>query len=133
MRKLGTLITRFELLRILLTTMIPLVLACAQNESPSGPGLEGIISVSPAHPGPSRVDTPNSAPLAGVTFAVENDKSEVASFTTDEQGRFRLSLPAGHYTVRVKQARIRRCSPFSVEVVDGKMTKVEWGCDSGMR
>ena len=101
----------------------------------SGSGIEGVISVSPIHGGPSRVGVPDSKPLANVTFVVANESGTVASFTTDDQGRFRVSLPPGHYTVSMKEKRsaIGRYGPFEVDVADDKVTKVQWNCDTGMR
>jgi len=102
--------------------------------SPRDTGIEGIISRAPAHPGPERPGIPNSAPWAGVTFSVMGAAGPVADFTTDAQGAFTVSIPAGHYTVTRKgQQKIGHCGPFDVDVVDGQMTKVAWQCDSGMR
>ena len=94
-----------------------------------------MITISPARPGPIRSDEAGSVPLANATFVVEDNNGEVASFTTDDQGRFRTSLPAGHYKVSLKgrKSSIGRFGPFEVDVVTGKMTKVQWECDSGMR
>jgi Carboxypeptidase regulatory-like domain len=107
------------------------------GQTPSGTetGIEGVIMISPAQPGPIRADSPGSIPLANAAFVVENEKSEVASFTTDDQGRFRISVPPGHYKVSIKGKRpgIGRYGPFEVDVAPGKMTKVEWECDSGIR
>ena len=98
-------------------------------------GIQGVISVSPTHGGPSRPGIPDSKPLASVAFIVMNENANVASFTTDDQGRFRVSLAPGHYVISTqeKRARIGRCGPFAVDVPEGKMTKVEWMCDTGMR
>jgi hypothetical protein len=97
-------------------------------------GIEGVITLNPPRPGPVRADTPVS-PLANVVFAVENQKGEIASFTTDNQGHFRASLAPGHYKVSRKgrTSSIGRYGPFEVDVVAGQMTKVQWECDSGMR
>jgi hypothetical protein len=92
-----------------------------------------VITRAPARPGPTREDVPNSAPVVGATFEIANEKEVVSSFVTDEQGRFRVSLQPGHYSVRIKKGQMRRCGPFEVEVVSGKMTTVEWRCDTGMR
>ncbi len=94
-----------------------------------------MITISPIHPGPTRVGVPNSGPLASTAFNVESEKGVVASFTTDDQGRFRVSLSPGHYTVSVKEKKggIGRRGPFEVDVGAGKMTKVVWQCDTGMR
>ena len=107
------------------------------GQTPSGAetGIEGVITISPTQAGPVRDDSPASRPLANAAFAVENEKGEVASFTTDGQGHFRTSVPPGHYKVSMKgrKSSICRFGPFEVDVVAGKMTKVQWECDSGIR
>lgn len=101
------------------------------NES----GIEGVITVSPAHGGAVRVGEQSSRPLANVPFVVANDKGPMIEFTTDDQGRFKIAVPPGHYTVARKgtQKGIGRYGPFNVDVSAGQMAKVEWRCDSGMR
>ena len=107
------------------------------GQTPSGAetGIEGVITISPTQAGPVRDDSPPSRPLANAAFAVENEKGQVASFTTDAQGHFRTSVPPGHYKVSMKgrKSSIGRFGPFEVNVVAGKMTKVQWECDSGIR
>jgi hypothetical protein len=106
----------------------------AQTQSESPTGIEGVITIAPTHPGPVREGIPSSAPLANAAFTVANEKGTVTSFTTDAQGRFRISLAPSRYQVSQNgKTGIRRCGPFEVEVVVGKMTKVEWQCDTGMR
>ena len=110
---------------------------CACNEqTPSGgeSGIEGTITISPARPGPVREGEAASIPLANATFVVENNHGEVASFTTDDKGHFRASLPSGHYKVSLKGGKsIGRFGPFEVDVAAGKLTNVQWECDSGIR
>jgi hypothetical protein len=112
---------------------------CAQTPTPmpetADTGIEGVITVGPTHGGPVRPGMTSSAPLANATFVVGNDGGAVAEFTTDAQGRFKVSLPPGHYTATKKdqQKRIGRYGPFDFDVVAGQMTKVEWQCDTGMR
>jgi hypothetical protein len=115
-----------------------MIAACAcAGQTPSGAetGIEGIITITPTQAGPVRDDSPDSKPLANVTFAVENEKGEAASFTTDDQGHFRTLVPPGHYKVSMKgrKSTIGRFGPFEVNVVTGKMTNVQWQCDSGIR
>jgi hypothetical protein len=109
----------------------------AAGQTPAGgeSGIEGTITVSPANAGPVREGGPHSMPFANVTFVVANNHGEVTSFTTDDQGRFRSSLPPGHYQVSLKgrKSSIGRFGPFDVDVVPGKMTNVQWECDSGIR
>jgi hypothetical protein len=108
--------------------------ACGQSPGTGGTGLEGTITISPSHPGPTRENVPNAAPLKNLSFSVENENGAVASFTTDELGKFRVSLKPGHYKVSVQgENRPRRCGPFEVEVPTSGMAAVQWNCDSGMR
>jgi hypothetical protein len=124
---------KFPIILMLLVTA-PCV---SPGQIPSGTetGIEGVITISPTQPGPIRADDPGSKPLANVTFAVENETGEVASFTTDDQGHFRTSVPPGHYKVSIKgrKSSIGHFGPFEVDVAPGKMTKVQWNCDSGIR
>ena len=111
---------------------------CASAEqTPSGgeSGIEGVITISPANPGPIRADAPGSIPLANAIFAVEKNNGEVTSFTTDGQGRFRVSLRPGHYKISLKgrKSSIGHFGPFEADVAPGEMTNVQWECDSGIR
>lgn len=123
--------------RIILALLVmTAVLSSAQAQAPPPNGIEGVITVGPIRPGPIRAgaEIPERAPMAKTTFVVQNEKAGLTSFTTDEQGRFRISLGPGRYTVSPKQdVGPGHCGPFDVEVVSGKVTTVEWHCDSGMR
>jgi hypothetical protein len=107
-----------------------------ESDTGRGTGIEGVVKVSPIRPGPIKkeAELPNVAPLPNAVFSVANEKGTVTSFTTDGEGRFRLSLSPGHYVVSLAENRFPRpCGPFEIDVESGKMTKVEWRCDSGMR
>jgi hypothetical protein len=121
-------------------SVLPMLImaACAlgeQTPAEGKSGVEGVITISPAQPGPTRIGAAESMPLPNTTFAVESEKGEVASFTTDDQGRFRTLVPPGHYKIAFKGKRtsIGHFGPFEVDVVQGKITKVQWQCDSGIR
>jgi hypothetical protein len=109
--------------------------AAGQTSSGGESGIEGVISISPARPGPVRVDEAGSVPLANATFVIENNSREIASFTTDDKGHFRAAVPPGHYKVSLKgrKTSIGRFGPFEVDVAPGNMTNVQWECDSGIR
>lgn len=121
----------------LLTLFSRFVLA----EIPSTPkpepetGLEGVIWVGPIQGGPSRQGVPDSRPLANIEFLVEKENSTVASFKTDDQGRFRISLASGHYTISRKdgKAAVGSYGPFEVDVAAGQIKRVQWNCDTGIR
>ncbi len=78
---------------------------------------------------------PDSRPLAKTSFDVRQNDLAVASFTTDDQGRFRITLPPGHYTVSRKdwRSRVGFYGPFTVELAAGETRKVAWNCDTGMQ
>jgi len=120
---------------ILVLLVMSACFSSGQTQSGSGTGIEGVITFGPTQGGPIRPGIPSSKPLANATFAVENEKGTVASFTTDGQGRFSTSLPPGHYTVSMngKKHGIGHYGPFDVDVVVGQMTKVQWECDTGIR
>ncbi len=127
---------RFRRFPITLAFVIMAVfISVGQTPSGAETGFEGVITISPAQPGPTRADAPGSRPLANAAFVVENEKGEVASFTTDDQGHFRTSVPPGHYKVSIKgrKSSIGHFGPFEVDVVPGKMARVQWECDSGIR
>ena len=111
------------------------------GQTPSTPkpepqtGLEGVISIGPIHGGPSRQGVPDSRPLAHAEFVVTKENSSVASFQTDDQGRFHISLPPGHYTISRKdwKADLGSYGPFEVDIAAGQMKRVQWDCDTGIR
>ena len=133
MRKL-CLFQIFVVLLALFSRVVP-----AQSPSVPKPqpetGLAGVISVGPIHGGPSRQGVPDSRPLANAEFLVAKENSTVTSFQTDDQGRFQISLPPGHYTISRKDwnATLGSYGPFEVDVAAGQMKRVQWNCDTGIR
>jgi Prealbumin-like fold domain len=126
---------RFRMVGIVLVLLVACV-ALGQSNRDMTTGIEGVITVSPTRPGPIRAgsDIPNAAPLPNAVFSVGNEKGVVTSFTTDSEGRFRVSLKPGHYVIVLAEHRFPRpCGPFEIDVESAKMTKVEWRCDTGMR
>jgi hypothetical protein len=125
----------FSIIMVLLAVFSCLVLAETQSTPEPETGLEGVISVSPVHGGPSRLGVPDSRPLANTPFVVKKGNDTITSFTTDDQGRFRISLAAGHYTISRKdwEGRVGSYGPFEVDVAAGQIKKIQWNCDTGMR
>ena len=110
------------------------VTAAAETPAPATSGIEGTIVVSPTRPGPITKDGPSVAPVPNVQFLVKAGDTTVKTFTTDEQGRFQVALPPGHYVIVREGAAlgIGRWR-FEADVVAGQLTKVKWTADSGMR
>jgi len=101
----------------------------------AGSGLEGTISLHNISGGPVREGVPDSKPLANTTFVVKKGDLMIATFTTDGQGRFQISLPSGHYSISKKdwKSRVGFYGPFEVEIAAGQIKKVQWNCDTGMQ
>ncbi len=115
-------------------TLFPLI-AMAEMPVPIDSGVEGVILVSPTRPGPIRIDAPNvPAAAPNITFVVRKEETIAASFTTDREGRFRVALAPGHYTVLREDAGAAIGHwRFEVDVAANEVTKVHWTGDSGMR
>jgi hypothetical protein len=99
-------------------------------------GIKGVIMVSPSRPGPIKKESesPTAAPLSNAKFIVKSDNKVVTTFSTNGDGQFEVALKPGHYTVSSSESRFPKpCGPFEVNVEPGKMLRVEWRCDSGMR
>ena len=110
------------------------MIASAETSPTAASGIEGVILMSPAQPGPLRKDAPESAPVPNVSFALEKQAQSVGSITTDAEGCFKVSLPPGHYVISRKDpgARIGHWT-FEADVVAGEVIRVRWIGDSGMR
>ena len=102
--------------------------------TPVPSGIEGVILFSPSRPGPIKKDGPSIAPARNIEFVVKKGDARVASFTTDREGRFRVSLPPGHYIVMREDAGAAIGHwRFEVDVLSGEVAKVAWTGNSGMR
>jgi hypothetical protein len=104
-----------------------------QTFSPST-GIEGTFSISPVHGGPTRAGETDSAPLANVQFDVANDAGLQASFTTDAGGHFRVPLPPGRYSIKMREKKkMGGCGTIMADVPADGFAKVHWDCDTGIR
>jgi hypothetical protein len=116
---------------------LPCLAFAAEGEQPQSEiktGVEGVVTISPAQGGPIRQGEANALTLPAVAFAVMKETEQVATFVTDANGRFRLELPPGSYQAApISRPKIGYYGPFSFEVTEGKVTKVGWLCDSGLR
>lgn len=122
---------------LILLALFSCVARAETQSTPSpepGSGLAGSISLHAISGGPIKQGVPDSRPLANTTFDVKQGDISVASFTTDDQGHFKISLPAGHYRISKKgwKSRVGYYGPFPVDIVAGKIKKVQWNCDTGL-
>jgi len=98
--------------------------ACAAHS-----GAEGIVLRGPIVP-VCAAGSPCDAPVPNATVQALQNGNVVASTTTDQDGRFTLSLEAGDYTVRVPG---RNTKPQEIHVSASKLTEVEFLIDTGIR
>lgn len=101
-------------------------------------GIEGQAVISPARPGPLRQGQSGSAPYQTTLVVVNTgDGREVTRFETGVDGRFRVSLPPGEYTIgpppSTQPRRFMRGEEHTVKVLQGQFTNVTISFDSGMR
>jgi hypothetical protein len=73
--------------------------------------------------------------LANVIFEVKQNGQVTKSFQTDDRGQIYVELKPGHYTIARKdwKGAVGFYGPFEVEITQGRMTRVEWKCDTGIR
>lgn len=97
--------------------------------------LTGIISLRGVTGGPVKIGQPDSRLLAETTFVVQEQARVAATFTTDSQGQFHASLPAGHYTIVKKdwKSHVGFFGPFVVDLREGETKTVHWVCETGMQ
>lgn len=106
---------------------------CSSSGTDGQSGIEGRITIGPmcpvVRPGESCPDKPFSAEVS-----VRNGRDrEVARFRSDEQGRFRVALKPGAYTLVPKPYGIQRAPETSATVTEGQFTTVDISYDSGIR
>jgi len=110
-----------------------LVSACVPAPPPNT-GIEGLATFGPISP-VQREGEPGSRPYAGV-FVVHPRGSDrtVAEIHTAEDGRFRLLLAPGEYTIDLRGGSAPpSMAPVDVVVRRGEYTRVELPVDSGIR
>lgn len=124
----------WHLLAITSIALVTQTTNAGTSDTPSG--IEGTVTVSPIHGGPSRLGVPDSAPFANASFFVESAAGgQVATFQTDEKGHFKVALPPGRYAIRAEKAGMkgRGCGLQDIEVTATGFKQVDLHCDTGLR
>jgi hypothetical protein len=106
------------------------------NPAPVGSGIEGSVTIGPLCP-VVREDTPcPDGPFQAEIVITNASGNKVARAASDEEGRFRVDLPPGTYTL-VPQSPNAGAPPQApeqqVEVAEGAYTQVTVQYDSGIR
>jgi hypothetical protein len=100
-------------------------------------GVAGRVVAGPTCPVESPDDPAcNPRPVAGAVLVVKGaGGTEVARFTTDATGLFRIGLQPGVYTLEPQpvEGLMGTASPVEFTVVDGSETFLDLGYDTGIR
>lgn len=109
--------------------------ACSQAV-PAGQGIRGQVLLGPNCPvvqqGEECPDTPYQTELAVTSL---DGLRVIQQFSSDEDGRFEVSLPIGVYAIRsVEPGGLPYCTTNEpVTVSEGAMTETTVLCDTGIR
>ena len=121
-----------------ITLTIALAACGAQPAQPPQPGtgIQGVVQVGPTCP-VERIDSPCPPhPLAATIVVRDASGAEVTRFHSGADGRFRVDLRPGTYTLvglSIGSGMLPRPIPTSVTVTSGTYTSVNVEYDSGIR
>jgi hypothetical protein len=128
--------------RLILSVGIVLSAAACGGQVPAGSksgsgseaaGLHGIVTISPGMP-TCKPGEPCGRPARNVTLAFVQDGKTVATTKTDEQGLYRVALPAGQYEVSLRNgAPSKVAQAKTVSVSSGASGKHDFSFDIGIR
>jgi hypothetical protein len=118
---------------VLMSSMALVVVAGAQATVARGT-LAGVVMRGPITP-VCAIEQPCSEPAKNVTLLFSRNDEVVGRAVTDEQGRYRLRLRAGPYSVRLRGASPvgRKLEPNRVRVAAGRRTNIDFFIDTGIR
>jgi hypothetical protein len=118
---------------VLLSSLVLAVAAGAQASPPRGT-LIGLVTRGPITP-VCAAEQPCDEPASHVTLVFSHADREVARVTTGTDGRYRVRLPATTYQVRRARsgAPDRKLEPHSVLVRAGRLIRVDFSIDTGIR
>jgi hypothetical protein len=106
------------------------------GNAPSGTGvLWGIVTRGPVVP-VQRPGVLSSVPAAGVAIIISRpDGGTAGTAVTDDKGNYRISLPAGTFSVNVHKGPLGRATdlPATVTVTERGETRLDIRLDTGIR
>jgi hypothetical protein len=99
-------------------------------DATTGTGLHGLVTRGPISP-VCVAEQPCDGPAPGVTLVFRHAGDEVARARTGSAGGYRVTLPAGWYTVKPLSGR--HMQPSAAHVVTGRFRRVDFSIDTGIR
>ena len=117
----------------LLVGLAALSLLSAASASTTPTGLRGIVTLSPTRPVCIEGQA-CSKPAVGVVLRFSQGGRLLGRVTTAADGAYRITLRRGSYVVTFRpRAPTRTISPSLVRVVGGRMTRIDFEIDTGVR
>jgi len=97
-------------------------------------GLRGVVMRGPVTP-VCVVGQPCDEPAANLKLIFVRDRIVAGRVRTDGQGRYRVTLRPGRYSVRIPGKVLigRGITPATVRVVRGRFVRVDFFVDTGIR
>lgn len=142
-RPTGTLVPLASPTSPLPTSVAPQSLPTATLAAPLSPvntpaisasGIRLTATMGPTCPGPERPGQVCTQPFEGLFVVTDNSGAEVASITTNQNGKATIDLPPGAYTITPKiEGRFPSGAPTTVTVLSGQYVEVSVELDTGIR
>jgi hypothetical protein len=119
---------------LVLLSCIALVVAAGAQATTARGTLAGVVTRGPTAP-VCKVGQPCTEPAKNVTLQFWRNSRVRGKAVTDAEGRYRLRLAAGVYTVKQPGAVTlgRRVVPGRVRVAGGRLTRADFFIDTGIR
>jgi hypothetical protein len=113
---------------------LALLIAGAAHAAPSQSGLRGVVTRGPTAP-MCVAEAPCTEPAKNVTLVFSRSDHVAGRVVTDGQGRYRLRLAPGLYSVRraASSGLDNRLDPNRVRVSPRRFIHVDFSIDTGIR
>lgn len=106
--------------------------SCSSGASSTASGLSGTVTRGPISP-VCREGVPCSAPAKQVVVQFSRGDRVVGQAKTDAEGRYRIALQAGSYSVRTPRRFGASISPTQAVVRTGVVRRFDLSIDTGIR
>jgi hypothetical protein len=119
---------------VVVVSALGLLLAAGADATTRPSGLYGVVTRGPITP-VCVAEQPCSAPAKNVTLLFLRNDRVIGRVVSNAEGRYRLHLAAGLYTVRRPAAASvdRKLDPSHVRVYPRRFVRVEFSIDTGIR
>src|SRR5689334_8795966 len=120
---------------VITAAILALTTVAGAQATPSRGTLSGVVSRGPIAP-VCVAEQPCDGPAANVRLVFVRQGTIAGRAVTNSAGRYRVSLEAGSYVVRRATVRVafdRKLQPNHARVYAGRVTRVNFSIDSGIR